>query len=80
MYVTDDILPPMVRTTVMADPIVMERLKALAAERGVSVSALIREALEQKAGEYRPKPRLGIVGSGGADIASTDATEAVPPH
>jgi predicted transcriptional regulator len=39
----------MVRTTVMADPIVMERLKALAAERGVSVSALIREALEQKA-------------------------------
>jgi hypothetical protein len=64
----------------MADPIVMERLKALAAERGVSVSALIREALEQKARAYRPKPRLGIARSGGGDIASTDATEAVPPH
>jgi hypothetical protein len=70
---------PMVRTTVMAEEIVMERLKGLAAERGVSLSALIREALEQKAREYRPKPRLGIARSGGGDIASTGATEPVPP-
>ena len=67
----------MIRTTVMADPVVMERLKALAAERGVSVSTLIREALEEKAGEYRPRPHLGIAHSGGGDIASTLATEPV---
>jgi Ribbon-helix-helix protein, copG family len=69
----------MIRTTVMADPIVMKRLKALGAARGVSVSALIREALEEKAGEYRPKPHLGIAHSGGGDIASTLATQPVPP-
>jgi len=80
MYVTDDILRGMVRTTVMADPIVMERLKALAAERGVSLSALIREALAQKAGEYRPRPRLGVARSGGGDVASTEATRPVLPR
>jgi hypothetical protein len=68
----------MVRTTVMADQIVMERLKGLAAQRGVSLSALIREALEEKSREYRPKPRLGIARSGGGDTASTEATEPAP--
>lgn len=70
----------MVRTTVMADPVVMERLKALAAERGVSLSVLIREALEEKAGEYRPKPSfLGMFDSGGTDTSSTIATDRLPP-
>ena len=70
----------MVRTTVMADQIVMERLKALAAERGVSLSMLIREALEEKAGEYRPKPSfLGKLDSGTTDTSTTIATDRLPP-
>ena len=70
----------MVRTTVMADQIVMERLKALAAERGVSLSILIREALEEKAGEYRPKPSfMGMLDSGSTDTSTTIATDRLPP-
>lgn len=70
----------MVRTTVMADPIVMEQLKALAAERGVSLSMLIREALKEKAGEYRPKPSfLGMFDSGRTDTSTTIATDRLPP-
>ena len=70
----------MVRTTVMADPIVMERLKGLAAERGVSLATVVREALEEKAREYRPKPTwIGMFSSGEpTDDASTLATERVP--
>ena len=68
----------MVRTTVMVDQIV-ERLKALAAERGVSLSMLIREALEEKAGEYRPKPSfLGMFDSGTTDTSTTIATDRLP--
>lgn len=70
----------MIRTTVMADPIVMEQLKALAAERGVSLSMLIREALEEKAGEFRPKPSfLGMLDSGRTDTSTTIATDRLPP-
>jgi Ribbon-helix-helix protein, copG family len=65
----------------MADPIVMERLKALAKERGVSLATVVREALEEKAKDYRPKPKsIGMFASTGepTDIASTMATERVP--
>lgn len=70
----------MVRTTVMADPIVMDRLKALAKERGVSLAAVVREALEEKSREYRPKHTwIGMFDSGEpSDIASTLAVERVP--
>ena len=64
----------------MSDPIVMERLKALAAERGVSLSLLIREALEEEAGGYRPKPSfLGMLDSGTTDTATTIASDRLPP-
>lgn len=70
----------MERTTIVADERVLERLRALAHDRGVSFAEVVREALETKAGEFRPTPRsIGIASSGGADVASTEATEPVPP-
>ncbi len=72
-------MPFMIRTTVMADPVVMDRLKALAKERGVSLASVVREALEQKSREFRPKPlSLGMFDSGLPGIADTLATERVP--
>jgi len=70
----------MVRTTVMADAIVMDRLKALAKQRGVSLATVVREALEDKAKEYRPKQTwIGMLDSGApSDVASTLAVERVP--
>lgn len=70
----------MVRTTVMADPITMNKLKGLAQERGVSLATVVREALEEKAKEYRPKQTwIGMFDSGApSDIASTLAIERVP--
>jgi hypothetical protein len=52
----------MVRTTVIADESTISRLKGLAADRGVPFSEVVREALEAKAAEYRPRPRS--LGSG----------------
>lgn len=70
----------MVRTTVMADQITMNRLKGLARERGVSLATVVREALEDKAREYRPKPTwIGMFDSGApSDVAGTTAVERVP--
>ena len=69
----------MVRTTVMADAMGMSRLKALAKERGVSLATVVREALEDKAKEYRPKQTwIGMVDSGLPGIAETLAVERVP--
>lgn len=63
----------------MADPITMDRLKALAKERGVSLATVVREALEDKAKEYRPRPlSLGMFDSGKPGIAHTLASERVP--
>lgn len=71
----------MKRTTIMADEQVLDRLRALARDRGVSFAEVVREALDEKAAEFRPKPRsLGIADSGRNDIASTAATERVPPR
>jgi hypothetical protein len=69
----------MVRTTVMADPITMNKLKGLARERGVSLATVVREALEEKSKEYRPRPRwIGMFDSGLPGIADTLASERVP--
>jgi len=59
----------MKRTTIMADPEVTERLRRLAAERGVSFATVVREALEEKAKSYRPRP--SSVGSGQSSPAAT---------
>jgi hypothetical protein len=64
----------------MAEAIVMDRLKALAKERGVSLATVVREALEDKAKQYRPKPTwIGMFDSGApSDVAGTLGVERVP--
>lgn len=67
------------RTTITLSDSLRNRLKVLAAERGVSFAELVREALEKEAADSRPKPQFGIGASGYTDTAETIATEPVPP-
>jgi predicted transcriptional regulator len=55
----------MIRTTIMADEATVGRLRALARDRGVPFAEVAREALAEKAEEYRPRPRS--LGSGASD-------------
>lgn len=60
----------MQRTTIMAPPELVARLRQMAAERGTSLADVVREALEEKSKTYRPRPRgLGIGASGFSDTA-----------
>ena len=60
----------MTRTTISLSEALLKRLRVLAAERGTSMAALVREALEEKAGAARPRPKsIGIVASGHTDTA-----------
>jgi hypothetical protein len=69
------------RTTIVAPEELLERLRALAFERRTSMAAVIREALEEKARSYRPRPKsLGIGASGQADTARRTADERPVPR
>lgn len=60
----------MERTTISIPDELLQRLRVIAAERRTSMAALVREALEEKARSYRPRPRsLGIGASGHSDTA-----------
>jgi predicted transcriptional regulator len=66
----------MQRTTIMAPGELLARLRRLAADRKVSMASVIREAFEEKAKTYRPKPRsLGMGDSGHTDTARRAADE-----
>lgn len=59
----------MTRTTVTIDANKLAALRQLAAERGVSVSCLVREAVDEKLANQplygpRPRPHLGTFDSG----------------
>lgn len=68
----------MKRTTIMADPEVVERLKRLAADRGVPFSEVVREALVEKAAEFRPKPRSLGIGQSSQDAGPIDWEKPAP--
>ncbi len=72
----------MQRTTISLPEELILRLKVLAAQRRTSMAALIREAVEEKTSETRPKPRsFGSFHSGGARLserASNDEYEPPP--
>jgi hypothetical protein len=71
----------MQRTTIMAPPELLDRLRRLAAERRTSMATIIREALEEKAQEYLPKPRsIGIGASGHTDTARRAGEERPEPR
>ena len=64
----------MPRTTVTIDGDKLDLLRQLAAERGVSVSRLVREAVDEKLAWYRPpgerpKPTFGIFESEHSDTS-----------
>jgi CopG-like RHH_1 or ribbon-helix-helix domain, RHH_5 len=69
------------RTTIMLPDPLRERLRQLAAERGVSMANLVREALEELVANARPTPRsLGIGASGSTDTARRTAVERPEPR
>jgi hypothetical protein len=69
------------RTTIMADAPTIDRLRELAHNRGVSLAEVIREALEEKAGSYLPKPAsLGAGQSTDSGTAAGPASQRVPPR
>lgn len=56
------------RTTLTLDEATRRRLRKIAAERGVSMAALIREAVDEVIERHAPRPRsLGIGASGTTD-------------
>ncbi len=56
------------RTTLTLDEAMRRRLRKIAAERGISMAALIREAIDDVVERHAPRPRsLGIGASGSRD-------------
>lgn len=71
----------MQRTTIMAEASTIERLRAIARERGVSFAEVVREALEEKARCWRPKPlSLGSGQSAPSRAAATAGSRRQPPR
>ena len=71
----------MERTTISVPGELLQRLRLMAAERRTSVASLVRDALEEKAKSYRPRPRsLGIGASGYGDTACRTGEERVEPR
>lgn len=69
------------RTTISLPEELLKRLRLLAAERGTSMAALIREALESAVASHHPRPRsLGIGASGLADTARRAGEERSEPR
>ena len=71
----------MVRTTISLPEELLDRMRRIAMEQRTSMAALVREALEEKVGDYHRKPRsLGIGASGHADTARRTTTERAEPR
>jgi hypothetical protein len=69
------------RTTIMASDDLIGRIRRMAAERGVPVAVVIREALEEKVKSYWPRPRsLGAGASGHPDTARCAGEERPEPR
>lgn len=71
----------MIRTTILADDEVVERLRRLARERGVSLAQVVREALDEKAKSFAPKPTsLGAGTSSAGSSARAESSTRQPPR
>lgn len=69
------------RTTLVLPEETRDRLRRLAAERGVSMAAVIREAIDEKVAGVRPKPRsLGVGASGTTETARRSGDERPEPR
>ena len=61
----------MQRTTIVASAETLQQLRRVAVERHVSLATIIREALDEKALNNRPRPRSAGIG----DSGHTDTSE-----
>jgi hypothetical protein len=69
------------RTTITIPDELRSRLRRLAAERGVSMATIVREAIDEKLKGWRPPPRsLGSGSSGVRDTARRSADERPEPR
>ena len=69
------------RTTITRDVETRRRLRRIAAERGISMAAIIREAIDATIEQHAPKPRsLGVGASGIADTARRAGDERPEPR
>jgi hypothetical protein len=69
-------MPGRRRTTVAADAEALDTLQGEAGRRGTSLSAVVAEAIEEKAATLRQarRPRLGIGASGGRSAGAAILT------
>ena len=71
----------MERTTLMLPDETRDRLRMIAAERGVSMATIIREAIDEKVASIRPRPRsIGVGASGATDTARRAGDERPVPR
>ena len=69
------------RTTITLDPETRRRLRRIAAERGLSMAAVIREAIDAAIEQHAPKPgSLGVGASGVTDTARRTGGEPPEPR
>jgi predicted transcriptional regulator len=69
------------RTTISLPDDLRKRLRFIAAERGVSMATVIREAVEKEAAQHRPKPKsIGIADSGHTDTSRLASEGRTPPR
>lgn len=68
----------MVRTTIVADEAVLEELREIAARDGVSLAAVIREALQMRARLGRRRRFIGAVSDGEPTAIAEEADRLRP--
>ena len=69
------------RTTITLDVETRARLRRIAADRGVSMAALIREAIDETIEQHAPRPRsLGVGASGTSDTGARAGDERPEPR
>jgi hypothetical protein len=69
------------RTTISLDERMLRDLHLLATERGISIAAVVREAIEEKLASFRRRPRsLGVGASGHTDTARRAGDERPEPR
>jgi predicted transcriptional regulator len=66
------------RTTITLDLETRRRLRRIAAERGISMAALIREAIDTTIKQHSPKPRSLGAGASGTRSTARETGEARP--